>query len=145
MRVFEELLEPEPEPVVTDGDSVAELVEEKYKFIVRQSMGVVKGAFSVHAFSSAGLEIETPYDFKKLEEPMIYRKTIQTPPSELAGGRIEMRSSFYFVDAMIKECRISLEVFLEEEQVFFQEKAKPLRDLLHMEHIIIRYKLGGQE
>ena len=143
MRVFEDLLESDTGQggSATDPASVPE--EPKFKFIVRQSMGVVKGAFSVHVFNTAGLEVETPFDFKKLEEPMIYRKTIQTPPSELAGGRIEMRSSFYFVDAMVKECRISLEVFLDEEQVFFLEKAKPLRDLLQMEHIIIQYKIGG--
>lgn len=115
---------------------------EKLKFIVRQGTGVVKGGFSVHVFSAANAEIETPISYKKLEEPMIYRKTIQTPPGELADARIVLLSSFYFVDAMVRECRISLEVFQGEETIFFLEKTKPLTELLKMEHIVIQCKPG---
>jgi hypothetical protein len=117
----------------------------KLKFIVRQTTGVVKGSFSVYVYNGANEVIETPIPSKDLNKPMINRKTIETQPSDLAGARIELNSTFHFVDAMVKKCSIELEIFQDEQTIHLREKTREFESLEKMEHIVIQYRPGGTD
>ena len=91
------------------------------KFIVRQTTGVVKGSFSVYVYNGANEVIETPIPSKDLNKPMINRKTIETPPSDL------------------------MEVFQDEETLCLRKRTRTFESLEKMEHIVIQYRPGGTD
>lgn len=115
------------------------------KFIVRQTTGVVKGSFSVYVYNSANVLIETPIDGKKFTDEMKNRKTIQTPPADLVGAQIELISSFHFVDDIVKQCSIEMEVFQDEETLCLRKRTRTFESLEKMEHIVIQYRPGGTD